>query len=156
MLTEKRKDFIENFAKKAIETYEETTEKKYISNDINSVVDFINFFNGKVTYIEFNEQYNTDVACIIQEDDSFIILIDEKYLNENKKADVIKLIFKMFWMYSEKRLRNDIKANKLIYPQNNFLFNYELAEELINKQNTKVKTLTKKLVNTLNTYINEK
>ena len=27
MLTEKRKDFIENFAKKAIETYEETTEK---------------------------------------------------------------------------------------------------------------------------------
>lgn len=153
MLTEKRKDFIESFSKKSINAYEDGTGKKYIPNDINSVVDYINFFNGKVIYVKFNEQYNMDGACITKEDDSFIILIDEKYLKENKKVDIIKLIFRMFYIYSDNRLRNGIEPNKLIYPQNHFLFHYEIAEGLIEKNNTKVKQLTKKLVDNLNNYI---
>lgn len=131
MITEKYKSFIEKASTNLIGFYEEFTNKKYNSNDLNSIIDVVSFLNGNVIYIDgLFSKYKTD-EVLLSKEDGFTIIIDKEYRKtqiEDTELSIKKIIFRMIWMYINEYLEKsgNIVSNKILYPQNHCINTQEL------------------------------
>lgn len=143
MITEKYKIFIEKASTNLIGSYEEVTNKKYNPNDLNSIIDVVNFLNGNVMYVNgLFSKYKTD-EVLLSKEDGFTIIIDKKYREnqiEDTELSIKKIIFRMIWMYINEYLekKGNIVSNEVLYPQNHYLNLQELLS-FIEENNKEIK-----------------
>ena len=130
MLTDKYKSFIEKTSINLISSYEKATNKKYNPNDLNSIIDVIQFLNGDLIYVnDLYSKYKTDELLLTQSGNSFLIIIDKEHIEKkhiDAELDIKKSCFRMLWMYINEHIDNigeehDIIPNKIIYPQNDYI-----------------------------------
>ena len=147
MLTNKTRNFIEKTVFNLIIDYEKATGKKYNPNDLESILDIVNFFNGNVIYLnDLYSKYETD-EILLSKKDGFTIIIDKEYREtqiEDTELSIKKIIFRMIWMYIEEYIsdKNNINTNKILYPtQCNIKI--EDLNNMIKTQNNQIKEFKK-------------